>query len=72
MNISVKVITRSKQEKISLEKDGSYKVWLRVPAEKGKANKKLIELLSDFFKAPRGKIEILRGETSSKKIIKIG
>jgi len=72
MNISVKVITRSKQEKISLEEDGSYKVWLRVPAEKGKANKKLIELISVFFKAPRGKIQILRGETSSKKIIKIG
>ena len=72
MNISVKVITRSKQEKISLEEDGSYKVWLRVPAEKGRANKKLIELISDFFKLPQSKIEILHGETSSKKIIKVG
>lgn len=72
MNISVKVITRSKQEKISLAEDGGYKVWLRVPAEKGRANEKLIELLSDFFKTPQRQIEILRGETSSKKVIKIG
>lgn len=39
--------------------------------KKGKANEKLVELLSDFFNVPKSKIEIIKGQVSREKQIKI-
>jgi len=46
-------------------------VRLKARAEKGKANKELIHLLSSIFTLPSEKIIILKGEKSKRKIIKI-
>lgn len=49
----------------------SYKVYITAPPEDGKANKKLIELLAQYFKVPKSQIRIVKGEMSRNKIIEI-
>ena len=70
MRIKVKVKPSAKQNKIE-ERDGIYFIWVKEKAEKGKANKKLIELLSEYFKVPKSNVEIKTGERSRNKIIEI-
>jgi len=70
MIIKVKVKPSAKQNKIE-ERNGSYFVRVKEKAEKGKANKKVIELLSEYFKVPKSNVEIKTGEKSRNKIVKI-
>ncbi|MCL5435743.1 MAG: DUF167 family protein [Patescibacteria group bacterium] len=71
MFISVKVITRSRQEKVELQPDGSYKVWTRAVPEKGRANERVIELLAREFHKPKTSCVIVSGSNASKKIMDI-
>jgi hypothetical protein len=71
MRIKVKVKPNSRSNEVSeIEKD-YYEVKVSVPPEKGKANKKVIELLSKHFKIPKSKISIVSGELFKEKIIEI-
>lgn len=71
MRIEVKVITRAKKEGIEKTSDDSYKIKVSLPPEKFKANKRVIELLSEELGIKKKNIKIISGETSSKKIIEI-
>jgi len=71
VRIGVKVITRAKKEGIEKVSDGSYKIKVSLPPEKLRANKRVIELLSEEFDIKKKNIKIISGETSSKKIIEI-
>ena len=51
--------------------DGMLKVKLATPAEKGKANKALIELLSDTLGIKKNDVRIISGVTNPIKRIKI-
>ena len=51
--------------------DGSLKVSVKAPADKGKANKELIDMLSKEFDVAKDKIKIISGAGTRKKLIKI-
>ncbi|MBR3511058.1 MAG: DUF167 domain-containing protein [Alphaproteobacteria bacterium] len=67
---NVRVIPHAKQNKI-VENDDVLRVYTTTAPEKGKANGAVIDLLSDYFKIPKSKIKILKGDTSRDKIIGI-
>lgn len=71
MRISVKVAAKSKQNKVIKISDAEYKVYVTVAPERGKANEKVIELLSEYFAISKSSIRILRGETANKKLVEI-
>ncbi len=71
MIIETKVITNAKNPQVIKINDGFYKIKVVSVAEKGKANDELIKLLSQKFNVAKSKIEIIKGLTSSKKLIKI-
>lgn len=48
-----------------------YKVYVTVAPEQGKANKKMIELLAEYFKVSKSQIRIIKGEISRNKIVEI-
>ncbi|MFH1049146.1 MAG: DUF167 domain-containing protein [Patescibacteria group bacterium] len=48
-----------------------YKVYVTAAPEKGKANKKMIELLAEYFKVSKSQIRIVKGEISRNKIVEI-
>lgn len=68
--ILIKVITRAKKERVE-ENHQEMKVYLTVPPIKNQANKRLIEVLADYFQVSKGKIKIVKGEKSKHKIIEI-
>ncbi len=70
MIIHVKVHPGSKEEKIEKIKEGEYEVYINERAEKGKANKALVKLLSREFGVSFNDIYI-RNMRSRDKIVEI-
>lgn len=69
--LAVKVTPNADRNEISGVKDGVLQVKVAAPPEKGKANKELIDFLSERLGVRKSAITIIRGETSRHKIINI-
>lgn len=69
--IQVRVQPKAKMDRVKRLKDKIYQVKTRMPAEKGKANKAVSELLADYFGVDKSKIGIVNGHTSRIKLVKI-
>jgi len=67
----IRVIPRSSRSEIVGEHDGALKVKLASPPVDGAANAELIKLLAKKFRVAKSDIEIVSGETSKNKRIKI-
>lgn len=72
MRIELKVIAGAKREEIEKISEHSYRVKVTVPPEKGKANKRVVELLSEEFGVRKRDIRIISGAASARKILDIG
>lgn len=69
MKLNIKVQPSSGRQEIQKDIDGKIsKVFLKKPAEDGKANKELEKFLSRHLKK---KVKIIKGYTSKNKIIEI-
>jgi uncharacterized protein (TIGR00251 family) len=69
--IKVKVTPGARTESVEEVEDGVFKVRVRVKAEKGKANARVIELLGEHFAVSRSKVILVRGASSRDKVIRI-
>jgi uncharacterized protein len=69
--LDMKVVPSSGKQQCCLDRSGNLKCFLKNPAEKGKANKELIKFLSKKLKLEQCAINIIVGETSRKKRLKI-
>ncbi len=69
--IVVKVIPGSKVNKVVGWHNGVLKVKVSAPPVKGRANFRLLEILSDFFQVKKSDILISQGKTTSTKKIVI-
>lgn len=71
MKIFVKVKPKARQEKIEKIDDANFKVWVKEPPEKGRANQAVLKVLAEYFNANRSEINIVSGQTSRKKVVEI-
>jgi len=70
MTLRVKVIPRSAKTEIAgTMADGTLKIKIAAPPEKGKANAELIRFLAAYSKVVR--VEIISGHTASLKLVRI-
>lgn len=70
VQLTVKVSPGASRDRIAgVMADGAIKVQVRAAPERGKANEAVIALLADWLGIGRGQITILRGQTSSRKVI---
>lgn len=70
--LRIKVIPRSPRSEIAgTMDDGTLKVRIAAVAEKGKANAELIAFLARQYGVPRGNIDILTGQTSTLKQVRV-
>jgi uncharacterized protein len=69
--IQVLVKLKSKKEGVELTEDGIFIVRCNEPPIEGKANKKIITLLSKYLNLPKSKIQLRHGQTSKNKIFEI-
>lgn len=70
MKISIRVKPNMKEERVEREGD-VFTVCVKDPAKEGRANRTVIELLSEYFQVPKSRISILAGMKSKQKIIEI-
>jgi uncharacterized protein (TIGR00251 family) len=71
ISFSVRVIPRASKTEIVGEHDGALKIKLKAPPVDGAANEELIRFLSKTFDTTRSNIEIVSGQTSRTKRIRI-
>ncbi len=69
--IKIKVVPNSSKNLLEIYNDEIIKVKINKPAVDGKANKGIIEYLSKILNLPKSNIEIVRGEKSSLKDLRI-
>jgi len=71
MYIKVKVTTGAKKEKIVEKSKDHFEIFVKEPAERNLANKRVIELLRDYLNVYNVDIRIVSGHHSPSKIISL-
>jgi len=69
--VKVKIVPGSSKNKIIGAYNNTLKISIAAPPVEGKANKKCIAYLAKYFDIAKSKIEIISGQTSKNKLIKI-
>lgn len=72
MLIRVHVTPNAREARVTRIDDSSFDVKVDEKATGGRANKRLIEILSEHFKVPKSKILIVRGAKSREKVVELG
>jgi len=71
MYIKIKVIAGAKKEKVIKKNDDHFEMSVKEPAERGLANKRVTELVREYFKVYNGDVRIVSGHHSPSKIISL-
>jgi len=70
--LTVRVVPRASKSAIVGELDGALKVRIASPPVDGAANAELIKLMAKTFGAAKADVEIVSGQTSKQKRVRIG
>ena len=72
MTLRVKVTARSARTELAGElADGTLKIKIAAPPERGKANEELRRFLSAHYRVPEEAVTIVSGHTSPLKLVRI-
>jgi uncharacterized protein len=71
MKFKVTVKPNAKKNEVTRCDDGMLVIRVSVPPIEGKANEKVIELLSDYFNKPKRSISIISGFKGKSKVIEV-
>jgi len=71
MYIKVRVTAGVKRESIEKLSDDHFKIGVKEPAQKNRANKRVIELLAEYFRVPVHRVRIVNGHHHPSKLISI-
>ena len=71
IRLEIKVQPRSARNSIAGEQDGRLKIKITAPPVEGEANKMLIEYLAQLCKLPKRNITIIKGDSSTYKLIEL-
>jgi uncharacterized protein (TIGR00251 family) len=71
LTFNVRVVPRTSNSEIVGEHDGALKIRLASPPVDGAANAELIKILSKKLDVPKSEVEIISGQTSKQKQVRI-
>jgi uncharacterized protein (TIGR00251 family) len=71
LTFKVRVVPRASRSEVVGEHDGALRVRIAAPPVDGAANNELIRVLADRFRVARGAVQILAGETSKLKTVRV-
>ncbi len=66
--IKVKVHAGEKKNKLVQKALDTFELWVKAPAEQGRANEAVRALLAQHFNLPENKLSLIKGATSPAKI----
>lgn len=67
----LRVKPRSRRERLGLDSAGELRLELHAAPTEGQANKACVEFLARLLRLPRSSIEIVAGEKSRRKLIRV-
>lgn len=67
--LKITVFPDFKKELIEKTGDDSYKFYIRQAAERGQANKRVLEIVGEMY--PNKRVRIVNGALTSKKLIEV-
>lgn len=70
MYIHVKAHPKSKKQEIVKLKEDHFEIWIKEPAEKNMANKKIVEILKSNFSESKN-VRIISGHHSPSKLFSV-
>jgi hypothetical protein len=71
MIISVKVSPNAKKSGIIKTDENNFRVKVDAAAEKGESNRRLIEMLANYFNVAKSSVSIVKGFKSRSKVVEI-
>lgn len=71
MLIKVKVLANEKKDEIIKKSEDTYLIKVKAKAERGEANNRVREILSEYFQVLLGKIKLIKGGKKPNKIFEI-
>lgn len=72
VTFNVKAVPRAAlSEVVGYTTDGAMKVRVAAVPDKGKANEELRDVLAEWFSVPKSNVELLQGETSQRKVLRV-
>lgn len=72
MTLRIKVIPRSPKSEFAGElSDGTLKIRIAAPPDKGKANEELCAVLAERYGVAREAVRILSGRGSARKLVRV-
>lgn len=73
MMLKIKVTPRSPRTEFAGEMtDGTLKVHVAAPPEKGKANEELCAFLAKHYGVAREQVEVVSGQSAARKLVRVG
>ena len=66
--LKVKVHADEKKNKLVQKSADSFEIWVKAPAEQGRANEAVRALLAAHLQLPENKLSLIKGATSPAKI----
>ena len=70
-DVPVRVTPRSSRNAISVEPDGSVRIWVTASPTDGQANEAVIALLASTLRIAKSRVTILRGDASRQKLLRV-
>ena len=68
----IKVLAFPDSKKELVEKDGDmYRVWVRQPAERNEANKRILEVVRSLPEASGKRVKMVNGHKASRKLFEV-
>jgi len=71
VRIRVRVTPNAREAKVDRVGEASFEVRVDARATDGRANKRLVEILSEHFKVPKSRIAVVRGAKSRDKMVEV-
>jgi uncharacterized protein len=71
VRIKVRVTSNAREVRVVKVGDGAFEVRVDEKATEGRANKRLLEVLSEHFKVPKSRIFIVSGARSRDKVLEV-
>jgi uncharacterized protein (TIGR00251 family) len=71
VSFAIKVVPRARKNEIAGIEGDAVKIRLNAPPVEGKANAALIAFLAEWLAIRRAQVEIVTGETSRRKVVRV-
>lgn len=66
--LKVKVHAGEKKNKLLQKASDTFEIWVKAPAQQGRANEAVRTVLAEHLGVPENKLSLVKGATSSAKI----